>query len=161
MDRAIEIGKKEEDFLIINNDVLLADSAILGKQGNGINIVLLQGEDIRTKVSFMNIVKRKQNFPSYFGGNWDAYNDSLRDELWKQAEKNEIYFLIVKNAENFLSDEEEREIDIFLQILSDIIKDMKEDKCPMRVKIVFITSSPENTLVEQILKKGGYSYFKE
>jgi hypothetical protein len=40
---------------------------------------------VRTKARLLDAIARAADFPSDFGGNWDALNDSLQDLSWRPA----------------------------------------------------------------------------
>ena len=75
---------------------------------------------IRTVRQLLNVLYETLNFPGYFGFNWDALSDCLRDLHWL----NEQTIAIVHEDLSQLSD---RDIRIYLEILLDSIADWKSD----------------------------------
>lgn len=60
-----------------------------------------------TKLAFAQF-DRGLRFPEYFGWNWDALADCLRDLAWLPADG---YLIVIRNAERLLADEPaEREV---------------------------------------------------
>lgn len=45
----------------------------------------IDGEDVTDKTSFLAAAARAMEFPSYFGHNWDAFEESLNDLEWAPA----------------------------------------------------------------------------
>lgn len=45
----------------------------------------LEGREIRSKAAFLDACSRALAFPAYFGRNWDALADCLRDLAWAPA----------------------------------------------------------------------------
>ena len=62
----------------------------------------LNGERIASKRSFLNACARAMSFPSYFGHNWDALEDSLRDLSWIPAQG---HVLLYDHAARFATGE--------------------------------------------------------
>lgn len=62
---------------------------------------VIDGHACRTRAAFFEEVARVLAFPSYFGRNWDALNDSLRDSLRAAG----AITLIVARAEELLAAE--------------------------------------------------------
>jgi len=51
-----------------------------------------------TKDAFLQVVSRALQFPDYFGINWDAFEDCLRDLSWFSSRG---YVLVIANIEEF------------------------------------------------------------
>lgn len=76
---------------------------------------MLDGHDCRTRAAFFSQVARVLDFPSYFGHNWDALLDSLRDAG--------AVDLTVSRGEEFLADEPMSQLTILLRIMATIAAD--------------------------------------
>ncbi len=48
--------------------------------------------DVRTKAALLDCIARVMDFPDYFGRNWDALSDCLRDLNWVSSE---AYFVVI------------------------------------------------------------------
>ncbi|WP_141576831.1 barstar family protein [Actinomadura sp. WMMA1423] len=70
----------------------------------------VDGHDCRTRAAFFREAARALGFPDYFGHNWDAFLDCLRD-LDGPA-------FTVARADELLADEDPRELAVLLEILS-------------------------------------------
>jgi hypothetical protein len=53
---------------------------------NDLAFFSLQGTDIRGKDRFLQTAAEVLGFPDYFGNNWDAFEDCLKDMSWHPAE---------------------------------------------------------------------------
>ena len=53
-------------------------------------------------------------FPWYFGENWPAFDECIRDLGWLPAD---VYTLIITDSTAVLSEEDEKQFSIFIQIL--------------------------------------------
>jgi RNAse (barnase) inhibitor barstar len=70
----------------------------------------VDGHACRTRAAFFHEAARALGFPDYFGHNWDAFLDCLRD-LDRPA-------LTVERADELLSEEDPRQLAILLEILA-------------------------------------------
>ena len=64
------------------HDLTTLDTAVTEAGWHG---VVLNGRNILTKAELLTAVAQAFNFPSYFGHNWDALDDMLRDLSWLPA----------------------------------------------------------------------------
>ena len=62
--------------------------------------VQVQAEEIINKKKMFSVLAKKFCFPDYFGNNWDALNECLRDFEWLPAKG---YILFINNAEELFS----------------------------------------------------------
>lgn len=58
----------------------------------GFKLFRLIGSEIRNKDALFEALNRTMKFPAYFGGNWDALEECLRDLEWSPAEGYVILF---------------------------------------------------------------------
>ena len=77
----------------------------------------------------------KLNFPTYFGFNWDALSDCLRDFNWIEQQR-------IALIHDVLPELKEQEMIIYLQILFDAIGDWEKDKNHY-LEVVFPIQSKE------------------
>lgn len=94
------------------------------------------------KEDLLNKLSVALNFPDYFGFNWDALYDYLRDFHW--IDKKGI--VLVHSEFPILSDEI---LKIYLEVLVDTIQDWKEGE-EHYFKVVFPEQSKQ--LIEEILQ---------
>ena len=52
----------------------------------GIAVATIDGARIRDKETFLEEFARELKFPDYFGNNWDAFEECMKDLAWLQAE---------------------------------------------------------------------------
>ncbi|GII58584.1 hypothetical protein Pth03_69730 [Planotetraspora thailandica] len=75
---------------------------------------VVDGRECRTRAAFFTEVARALRFPAYFGRNWDALTDSLRD-----ATQAGNVALVVANADELLIDEPPEQFATLLAVLAD------------------------------------------
>ncbi|MCW2877832.1 MAG: hypothetical protein JWQ95_1932 [Sphaerisporangium sp.] len=75
---------------------------------------VVDGRACRTRAAFFEEAARVLHFPGYFGRNWDAFADSLRD-----ATRTRNVALIVEHAEELLSAEPPEQLATLLAVLAD------------------------------------------
>ena len=95
----------------------------------------IDASELLDKQSFIDALKEKLNFPEYFGNNWDAVVDMLRDLSWMPASG---YVLLITGLER-LQAENEEEYRIALDVLHDGAQFWavrKHDKPPFIILIV-------------------------
>ncbi|RUT10137.1 hypothetical protein DSM106972_006320 [Dulcicalothrix desertica PCC 7102] len=63
------------------------EKVIEALSGQGIQVFYLDGREIYNKETFLTKAATAMNFPSYFGGNWDAFEECITDLTWYPAEK--------------------------------------------------------------------------
>lgn len=83
-----------------------------------VQLLVIDGNKCKTKDLLLLEFSEKLKFPSYFGNNWDAFDECMSDLEWLPANN---YVLIIKNAINILSDDVE-ELDVFLNLLNKLTK---------------------------------------
>ena len=78
-----------------------AGSASIASQAEqrGWRFFRLDGRQIASKSDFLQACAEALGFPSYFGHNWDALEDSLRDLSWAPSEHG--YLLLIDDAGHF------------------------------------------------------------
>jgi RNAse (barnase) inhibitor barstar len=90
----------------------------------------LDGERIASKADFLAACRQAMNFPHYFGNNWDALTDSLRDLSWAPASKG--YLVLFDNAGEFAA-RAPKDFQVALEILKDSIAYWHGTETPMTV----------------------------
>ena len=51
----------------------------------GVHVATIDVAAVRGKQAFVEMLARELRFPSYFGGNWDAVEECIRDMSWLPA----------------------------------------------------------------------------
>lgn len=75
----------------------------------------IRGNKCRTVDNFFNEFAASLQFPYYFGENWDAFEECINDMTWL---KGDAYILMVDDAQQFLSEADSEDIDVFLRLIS-------------------------------------------
>ncbi|MER7947481.1 barstar family protein [Streptomyces sp. NPDC096079] len=78
-------------------------SELLPTSGS-VYVARLQGRDMPDEVSVFQNFQEKLKFPNYFGWNWDAFRDCLRDLQWLSSDH---HVVIIESAEHVLSEDED------------------------------------------------------
>ncbi len=100
---------------------------------------------ITTKQVLMRQYVRSLKFPKYFGWNWDALDECLRDLSWLADPKP---IVVVHEGLPFRAGEDRRRI--YLQLLRDQVHARVETDLPV-IEVVFGTASREE--VERLLEQ--------
>lgn len=67
-------------------------------KGSGIQVFDVDGAPITTEEQLFSALAKEMKFPSYFGRNWDAVDECLRDMTWLPGAG---YVLFIRGAEQF------------------------------------------------------------
>ena len=100
-------------------------------EAEGWRVFHLDGREIKNKALFLEACVAAMEFPSYFGKNWDAFEECLTDLSWVEADG---YVIVYDHAEAFeLNDPKEWRT--ALEILGNAIKAWHESGTPMYVLV--------------------------
>ena len=80
----------------ISNDYVMTEA-----QQAGWRCYHIDGADVRDKAAFLNAFATALHFPSYFGNNWDALEECLRDLSWVYPEKAKGILLVYNDVDRF------------------------------------------------------------
>lgn len=84
----------------------------------GTKVFRLDGKKINSKETFLNQAVEAMQFPSYFGYNWDAFDECITDLTWCPAQR---YVILYDHADIFAQADT-----IQYQIALDILNSAKE-----------------------------------
>ena len=90
----------------------------------------LDGVGIADKSAFLSASARAMAFPPYFGNNWDALEDSLRDLTWAPAQRG--YLVLLDGVARF-ADTRPAEFATALDILRSAVESWRDTATPMTV----------------------------
>jgi hypothetical protein len=82
---------------------------------NGPACLHMNANGIRNKGEFLVMAAAALQFPDYFGGNWDAFEEVVTDVDWIGAEG---YLILLSDATDF-AEASRDEFDTFLEIMRD------------------------------------------
>lgn len=88
------------------------------------DFVLRVPAGIRSKVDLLSVLARAGHFPEYFGGNWDALEDCLRDLSWISNRK------VVVSHSDLPLQEEPADCRTYLDVLQTVLADWSESVKP-------------------------------
>ena len=77
--------------------------------------------NVRTKEELFNELYDKLQLPDYFGFNWDALSDCLRDFHWIQNKGIVLAHTVIPHIE-------ENDLKTYLEILNDAVQDWQTDE---------------------------------
>jgi hypothetical protein len=83
---------------------------------NEFYVKILDGEKMKTKQTLFEEFACQLDFPTYFGYNWDAFDECINDLSWLNAN---VFILGFINSEKILCDENDVELKIFGSLLSE------------------------------------------
>jgi RNAse (barnase) inhibitor barstar len=101
---------------------------------NYCQLFFIDGKNIQNKKDFFAICQEEMAFPTYFGHNWDAWNDCITDLSWFPASH---YLFCYQNWQNF-SKNSPRDWEILLDILNDAIAYWPEQN--ISFSVIFLLS---------------------
>jgi RNAse (barnase) inhibitor barstar len=78
--------------------------------------VVIDASSCKTKRELLTVFQRALEFPSYFGHNWDAFDECITDLEWMPAKG---YLIILSKAENLLSSESADHYRIFIDTMNE------------------------------------------
>jgi RNAse (barnase) inhibitor barstar len=102
------------------------------------------GADISTRDELLDQIAIGLRFPEYFGRNWDALDECLRDLHWIEA----MRIVIVHDSLPSLSDNLLR---IYIKILARAVQDWRQDK---RHEVIVVFPANSEAHVREILDQG-------
>jgi RNAse (barnase) inhibitor barstar len=85
-------------------------------------VVIIDGEQTDTLEKFYALVASQLKFPDNFGSNFDAFDEMMNDLDWLEET---IIYLIFRNYDDFLSEENDEAREILLTILDDASTEWK------------------------------------
>jgi RNAse (barnase) inhibitor barstar len=85
-------------------------------------VVIIDGEQTDTLEKFYALVASQLKFPDNFGSNFDAFDEMMNDLEWLEET---IIYLIFRNYDDFLSEENDEAREILLTILDDASTEWK------------------------------------
>ena len=78
-----------------------------------LRIIEVNGASCQTKSSLFDEFSNRLDFPAYFGRNWDAFEECIRDLEWLPAQG---YLVVVMNADKLLG-QDRQDRDTFIEIM--------------------------------------------
>ena len=97
----------------------------------GTKVFYLDGKKINGKETFLSKAAEAMQFPTYFGANWDAFDECITDLTWCPAER---YVIFYDDADTFAQAEPTQ-----YQIALDILNSAKEYWQAKNITLKFLT----------------------
>ena len=98
-------------------------------QSKNCQLFYIDGQAIRNKSAFIETCAKVMNFPSYFGNNWDAFEECLTDLEWYSSSK---YILFYDNLNNF-SQADPKQCEVARDIFQSAVDYWADTDTPMYV----------------------------
>lgn len=114
------------------------DAVVSGDQH--LLLIEVKGAECRTKSALLDNFAERLKFPEYFGHNWDALTDCLRDLAWLPADG---YLIVIHEADKFLS-ASPNDYETFLDIVTEVGTFWASSTPPGRAKpfhVIFLVDS--------------------
>jgi len=124
------VNSAEEKFVFVD--------AVAQFNGEGLGIKVIISADINSKNKLLEYFKERLRFP-YFGMNWDALQDCLRDLSW--LEEKEVF--VIHEGLPVLPPED---LKIYLSVLSDTVENWKVE--PEKVFRVIFPRTLRSRVIE-------------
>jgi RNAse (barnase) inhibitor barstar len=99
--------------------------------------VFISGKQSHTMANMMEAFYNKLQFPSHFGRNWSALNDSFKERLWDDEDNYERYLLVFEDADDLLSEGNKNDLQDLMETLKDALEEVYDAETSMSIKIVF------------------------
>lgn len=97
--------------------------------------ILIDGAEISTKEQLFVSFKEALSFPDYFGMNWDALEDLLKDLSWLgDVESVRLTFI---NQKMILSSDDEKDIVIFKRIMTSAVEYWEKTEEGIKLSVEF------------------------
>ena len=98
----------------------------------GIAFHAVPGTKVTSKQTLMEQISKSLHFPDWFGKNWDALADSLRDLSWVRSPG---YLLVFQDSDVFAR-AAPKDFKTFVQVLGDVCRDWRQWEVPFHVVFV-------------------------
>lgn len=129
--------------------------------GNVIRVI--RGRKCRTYSGFFDEVGAALQFPLYFGGNWNAFDECITDLDWLPGQ---AYLLMFSNAESVLSDESPEEFGVLALHLAKAGEEWRKhpndyiprERPPTPFHALFQTENSRSVGLERRLTLAGVQY---
>ena len=106
------------------------------QERDGVRVVEVSGRRARDKSAFLAAAARALRFPEYFGENWDAFEECIRDLEWAPAR---AYVMVVTGAEQLLG-EAAADRQTFMAIVESAAAHWATRSTPVPFHLVLVTS---------------------
>lgn len=145
-----QLYSKEQPYLHIgigNKNEVYSLQWIFNHELNNNNIVFrtCRGNKMQDKLGLFNEFGAVFQFPNYFGENWDAFEECLRDLSWLNYE---AIVLVITDTENLLLNAVSKDFCILVEILNGVTMRKNVNS----IKPFHTIFQVDNNLVSQISK---------
>jgi hypothetical protein len=115
---------------VYRTDLRIPAPALVRKaERHGWQAFHLDGRELATKGEFLEAGARALRFPSYFGHNWDAFEESLNDMSWAPAPG----YLVVFDGASAFARAQPDEFGVALDIFRESVRRWQQQGTPLIV----------------------------
>lgn len=137
--------------------------SLVNQELAGAVVRFLRGKKMTKIEELHNEVAAALQFPWYYGENWPAFDECINDLDWLPADS---YILIITEAEELLSKEDDEQFSVFIKILQQAAVEWSTDaeasdqlrRSDVRFCVVFQSSEHESAAFLSRLESTGVSY---
>ena len=138
--------KTKPDVYVLDVELPIRNLSRLAQE-NGFQFFYLDGHTIQTSADFFRQAQHVMKFPDYFGKNWAAASDCMRDlSFWWTPDKG--YLLLYGHFENFASNDSE-DFHICIEVLNDVVEFWRDTDTPF-----YALLSGERALISNVKTLG-------
>jgi RNAse (barnase) inhibitor barstar len=103
----------------------------IGELARELDFALFQvdGERLRSKEALLDALAQEMDFPDYFGRNWDALLDCMRDLSWRRSPG---YLLLFEHADELLTSSPS-DFTTFIEIAHQASNDWRSEGVPFHL----------------------------
>jgi hypothetical protein len=94
-------------------------------EGKRVAVRALRGNKMATAARLFDEFAAALQFPYYFGENWDAFDECLRDLEWLEAD---AYVIVITHAQQVLDCEPPEELQLFFKLLEATAREWGDPK---------------------------------
>jgi len=128
----VDFWDVEDPFVVVTGNGFQVPLLAAFPQTGSIVVARLSGIDLENDDNVYLAFYGAFSFPEYFGWNWDALSDCLRDLSWCPASR---YLVLIDHAEKILADDEEGR-KVFFSILQRAAREWATPMLSLRPDVV-------------------------
>jgi hypothetical protein len=113
---------------VVESPVAMLDFAAEARE-NGYFVAWVNGKSITSHEAFLADVSRRLQFPAYFGQNWDAFEECIRDLDWLPARG----YVLVLDGFDWFARSDPKNWKIGLDVLEEAVNTWSRTRTPMYV----------------------------
>ncbi|MFH1197588.1 MAG: barstar family protein [bacterium] len=113
---------------------------------NNPGLIEIDINNVTSTRELFSVFIEKMKFPNYFGFNWDAFDECIRDLSWLEFK---CKYLVIQNSMNYFINDK-LEMEIFIQILLFRIYISIEQK--KKIRVIFVDKKENLLKLEEFIR---------